>query len=120
MKKMLPAASLLSIALAGCALTNPPPLADPAPTEARLLAANRAAPQKTGAVTAQQQPTAAHAALDVDRINKKLAAPAETRAPPTCSEREATTYADAHATWGDTMQDLQRRKACASRHPAAQ
>lgn len=120
MKKILPAAGLLSIALAGCALTNPPPLADPAPTEARLLAANRAAAQPTGAVTAQQKPTAAHAALDVDRINKKLAVPAETRTPPTCPEREATTYAETHATWGDTMQEQQRRKACAPRHPAAQ
>ena len=114
--KTISIAALLAVALTGCAMTIPPPAADANPPEARLLAEQRATTKNavtTGST--QPRPVSKQAALDVDRINKKLATDAPTSAPADCGAREEPAYIDAHATWGDTAQELQRRKACAAR-----
>jgi hypothetical protein len=112
--RTLAVAALLASALTGCALTMPPPVADPAPPQANLLAEKRAAAKNITTGATQPRPASGQAALDVDRINKKLAGEAATSQPTDCGAREGPAYVDAHATWGDTAQDLQRRKTCAS------
>ena len=112
------AATLVSVALAGCSLTKPPLIADPSPVSAHLLAEQRTATQKgvAPAVRPQPQRTNAAATLDVARINRKLEGEVGNPrpAPTLCSESRGAPHIDAHATWGDTLQDQQRRKACAS------
>lgn len=111
----LATAATISVILAGCALLKPPPAISSAPVQTGQLAEQRAA-QKSGAVAvAQSRPGPTPAALDVDRINQKLAGNAETSSPSDCGERDMSPHADAHATWGDTLPELQRRKACTAK-----
>lgn len=113
--KRLAVAALVAAAVAGCALMKPPPAADAAPVRTGQLAEQRAAQRKAGVATAQPAPVAAQVALDVDRINRKLAGGTDASLPLECAQREMAPHTNAHATWGDTLQDLDRRKACASR-----
>lgn len=106
--------ALVAAAVTGCAWLKPPPVADAAPTQTGQLAEQRNAQKKAGIAAAQPRAVPAQAALDVDRISQKLAGNADPSIAPGCDARDVAPHTDAHATWGDTLQDLQRRKACAS------
>lgn len=115
--RTLAVAALLSSALAGCASLKLPAIIDPTPTESRLLAEQRTGSTKKSPA-AQPQQAAARPALDVDRISQKLTGDVDASPAMDCPARDAPGYLDAHATWGDTLQDQQKRKACAARRPS--